>query len=693
MNIDEFQKYAPEPVYRIAAAMDDYNRIITPTRERVLKVLSDYELTGSNATSEFKHIPRRWEESGDGYFTFSYFMVKQFEETKHNNILNFIRSDAGKQPWQKFLDNLSQEFKEHLRLAQTLNHIRRLVRDKSEFSFSEASQFHHGLLQLYSSVKVRGAIPKVLHELLISDTTPLLYIVRTIPREKRGLPYLQVGFENKRGEIKIDEEPQPETENKYRSFFANYIVRLFTEPDFDGSSIKPSQLANNYLVFLPLFDTVFDKKGSLSFRGHFLGWIFLFVGKAEETLSKERFGQLVNTLTKYAFEIQFANQLLANELMNAWQRDMLNYTIDPELPVHLSFGKRLHVVRNVSFSLREQRQVKHLRKIYLFDPRRRELHLNLISLSTQHAKGYAENLIVLRLHQDFFLIGNSEYYLDRLVSTIRQLYQEFFNQQISLRNLDDLARAAETQRALLQDKEYLSQLSKKFQIELRTESAKELGGDFYYFGNSKDQKTVFILGDAEGHGAQAAIQMVSAHSLGAMIIPEIAHPHEFVSRFQKTLKELKIKISYLSIFCGIIDESNGELTYCNAGHPQPYLVKSRKKIIKLTNRCQCISTKLPDADYEDSTIPLSYGDTLFLFTDGFYETSKRNSTERFGILRIENWLASSKIASPKQAIDKLFKDLAAFSGEKGHRDDTTIMIIKWLGNNLKNTTNGLRQSY
>lgn len=225
--------------------------------------------------------------------------------------------------------------------------------------------------------------------------------------------------------------------------------------------------------------------------------------------------------------------------------------------------------------------------------------------------------------------------------------------------------------------------------------ARGVGGDCYDFIDLGHDRLGIALGDVAGKGVSAALLMAS---LQAMLRIH-AHAHgDNVARLISDINELLCDMTepnrFATFFYGVYDGDRETLTYVNAGHNPPLLLRSSGKISgkdsAKADRLELKSTGgsasrlsptgmvlgvLPEAVYGQETIPLQSGDVLVCYTDGFTETSDANGME-YGEGRVCNVLAAASRESPAVIRDRLFADVAGFDGEDLQHDDMTLVVIK-----------------
>ncbi len=110
----------------------------------------------------------------------------------------------------------------------------------------------------------------------------------------------------------------------------------------------------------------------------------------------------------------------------------------------------------------------------------------------------------------------------------------------------------------------------------------------------------------------------------------------------------------MSLLYGVIDTRQKLLTYSNAGHPSPVLMRDGGPIM-LDSHGMLLGV-VADATYGASVMPISSGDTLIAFTDGVSEAmnGKRKMFRSDGIIEV---LQANPGASPQVILEAIWSQL------------------------------------
>ena len=98
---------------------------------------------------------------------------------------------------------------------------------------------------------------------------------------------------------------------------------------------------------------------------------------------------------------------------------------------------------------------------------------------------------------------------------------------------------------------------------------------------------------------------------------------------------------FATFYFGIYDGATGRLTYTNAGHPPPILIRDGT-VLRLETNGMVVGA-FPFAEYGESRIELMPGDLLVCFTDGITEPENEYG-EMFGEERLIELLVKTLLA-------------------------------------------------
>ena len=242
----------------------------------------------------------------------------------------------------------------------------------------------------------------------------------------------------------------------------------------------------------------------------------------------------------------------------------------------------------------------------------------------------------------------------------------------------DLAVASEIQQAILpRIFPPFPENAQEIDIAASMNAAKDVGGDFYDFFRIDDDHISFVIADVSGKGVPAAIFMAVSRTLIRATGIRGVTPSECITYCNSLLVEESVNCMFVTAFYGIYNLRTGEVTYTNAGHNPPYVVKADGSIHRLPITKNVLVGFVEDFQYTEDTVQLEHGDTLLLYTDGVTEAINVNC-EEYGTGRLKAVLAHHAQSNCQEMIDAVKADVKAFAGEEEQSDDITLLAIKRL---------------
>ena len=208
-------------------------------------------------------------------------------------------------------------------------------------------------------------------------------------------------------------------------------------------------------------------------------------------------------------------------------------------------------------------------------------------------------------------------------------------------------------------------------------AAKDVGGDFYDFFRIDDDRIGFTIADVSGKGVPAAIFMAVCRTLIRATGIRGVSPSECISYSNDLLSQESVNYMFVTIFYGIYNIRTGEVTYTNAGHNPPYLMKANGTVEILPMSKDIVAGAINGFQFSEETFQLERGDTLLLFTDGVTEAIDPDENE-YDNERLKKLLQQCGKLSCQEIVDAVKADVKAFAGDAEQSDDITLMAMKRL---------------
>jgi phosphoserine phosphatase RsbU/P len=257
-----------------------------------------------------------------------------------------------------------------------------------------------------------------------------------------------------------------------------------------------------------------------------------------------------------------------------------------------------------------------------------------------------------------------------LVTTLRSEIQAGRERRIKAeRDLRELEEARRIQRTLLP-----AVLPQMEGVELAAswQPASGVGGDCFDAIRFSSHRLALSIADVVGKGIPAALLMSNLQAAVRAFATEAARPAELCERVNTILCGHISEGRFISFFYCVVDSELGSLTYANAGHFPPGLIKPDGTVIRLTNGGPVLGV-LATGAYDSGTVAFGAGDRLILYTDGITE-ARSESDEEFGDERLLSLAVDHRACSAPALQARLVDAVATFTGRR-FTDDATLIVL------------------
>jgi phosphoserine phosphatase RsbU/P len=200
-----------------------------------------------------------------------------------------------------------------------------------------------------------------------------------------------------------------------------------------------------------------------------------------------------------------------------------------------------------------------------------------------------------------------------------------------------------------------------------------VGGDYYSVLGISGRHTVLCIADVVGKGLPAALLMSSLQAALKPLIWQRLAPRELCHRLNRILCDLTPVGKFSSFFYAVLDSADDQLTYSNAGHNPPLLVRADGTCMDL-GIGGAVLGQFPRWRYEQSELEMRSGDKLLLFTDGLVEACNADE-EAFGEYNLMRIARENLSSSAEELMNLLMRAASHHSGEH-FQDDASLIVLK-----------------
>lgn len=205
-----------------------------------------------------------------------------------------------------------------------------------------------------------------------------------------------------------------------------------------------------------------------------------------------------------------------------------------------------------------------------------------------------------------------------------------------------------------------------------------VGGDYYDFLELAGGKFGFAIGDVSGKGIGAALMMAS---LQASLRGQALHSGDdlagMLGQVNALIYETSTTNRYATFFYAQYDPATRKMTYVNAGHNPPFLLRADRDEPILLEAGGPVIGMLPPmiVSYTQGEIVLESGDLIAGFTDGISE-SMNPKEEEWGEDALLTELRTITHLSPTEILERIVTSADRFADGAKQHDDMTMIIIK-----------------
>jgi sigma-B regulation protein RsbU (phosphoserine phosphatase) len=152
-------------------------------------------------------------------------------------------------------------------------------------------------------------------------------------------------------------------------------------------------------------------------------------------------------------------------------------------------------------------------------------------------------------------------------------------------------------------------------------------------------------------------------------------PSHLVSQINEALVESTDPSKFATFFYGAYDPTARTLSYVNAGHNPPFLLRAGTSVVSRLRPTGMALGFDAGAQYNEGHEALGPGDVLLAFTDGITE-ALNEAGEEFGEARLAGLLVGNRLLSAGDLQRLIIAELDTFCGRAAQHDDVTLVVAR-----------------
>ena len=208
-----------------------------------------------------------------------------------------------------------------------------------------------------------------------------------------------------------------------------------------------------------------------------------------------------------------------------------------------------------------------------------------------------------------------------------------------------------------------------------------VSGDFFNVVPVSDTSVGVLVCDVMGHGVRAALVAAMMRAIEGELAPIADDPGALLAGFNSAVRGILRQSGttvFVTAFYLVVDVASARVTFANAGHPSPILVRGDPREVEPISAKKSYGPALglfDDVPYEAHILDAMEGDVILLFTDGLYEVENANG-ESFSESRLREAIRRRAGIEPAQLVEAVFSDIEAFAEGQAFTDDVCLIGVE-----------------
>jgi len=204
--------------------------------------------------------------------------------------------------------------------------------------------------------------------------------------------------------------------------------------------------------------------------------------------------------------------------------------------------------------------------------------------------------------------------------------------------------------------------------------ANTVGGDFYDILPLPDGRLVVAVGDVAGKGSPAALLMALLLAMMRTLVDEGLEPGALVTRLNVQVSRHAPPSRFITLFYGVYEPATGEMTFVNAGHTSPLLLRQDGACERLTAGGIALGM-FEGSSYETGTARLLPDELLAVYSDGITE-AEDPAGRPFDEQGLEAVLRANRQTGVPDLGATIVRAVESYTADTRLADDLTILLLR-----------------
>ena len=211
-----------------------------------------------------------------------------------------------------------------------------------------------------------------------------------------------------------------------------------------------------------------------------------------------------------------------------------------------------------------------------------------------------------------------------------------------------------------------------WEVAVSWQPASGVGGDCFDGIAFGPARIGVSIADVVGKGIPAALLMSNLQAAVRAFATDTTSPAELCEQVNRILCGRIAEGRFISFFYCIVDSDDATLTFANAGHYPPILIRADGSVERL-NTGGAVLGVFSEGGYGEGDVALRAGDRIILYTDGITDVCNA-ADEEFGDERLIGLAVANRACSAPALQARLANAVAEFTDGRFH-DDATLIVM------------------
>jgi sigma-B regulation protein RsbU (phosphoserine phosphatase) len=206
-----------------------------------------------------------------------------------------------------------------------------------------------------------------------------------------------------------------------------------------------------------------------------------------------------------------------------------------------------------------------------------------------------------------------------------------------------------------------------FKLAVHYETSRYAGGDYYDIIELPDNHWGFLMADAEGHSAPAAVLMAMTCALFRAYPGTTTDPAKMLHYLNEHLCKVA-EPSFMTALYAVYDANQKTMRLARAGQPLPMIYRFAEK-----QAIEFLGIEPYEIEIPVTETKLEAGDRFLVYTDGVSERFNQEGNI-YGEKRVLQLLATDSADNPQEVLAAIMADVERFAGELPADDDQALLL-------------------